>query len=55
MRLYRTYKMPQQYFGYGTETYSLYANDQGNGLTSYGLASEILKNLLSQLGTKDKS
>jgi N-acetylmuramoyl-L-alanine amidase len=38
----------------GTETYSLYANDQGNGLTSYGLASEILKNLLSQLGTKDR-
>lgn len=38
----------------GTETYSLYANDQRNGLTSYGLASEILKNLLSQLGTKDR-
>ena len=38
----------------GTETYSLYANDQGNELTSYGLASEILKNLLSQLGTKDR-
>lgn len=38
----------------GTETYSLYANDQGNGLTSYGLASEVLKNLLSQLGTKDR-
>ena len=38
----------------GTETYSLYANDQGNGLTSYGLASEILKNLLNQLGTKDR-
>lgn len=38
----------------GTETYSLYANDQGNGLTSYGLASEILNNLLSQLGTKNR-
>ena len=38
----------------GTETYSLYANDQGNGLTSYALAAEILNNLLSQLGTKDR-
>lgn len=35
----------------GTETYSLYPNDQGNGLISYTLAEEILNQLLGKLGT----
>ena len=38
----------------GTETYSLYANDQGNGLTSYRLAEEMLNQLLSKLGTNNR-
>lgn len=38
----------------GTETYSLYANDLGNGLTSYRLAEELLNQLLSQLGTVNR-
>ncbi len=38
----------------GTETYSLYANDLGNGLTSYRLAEEMLNQLLSKLGTVDR-
>lgn len=39
----------------GTETYSYYANDQGNGLTSYMLAESILNNLLANLGTKNRN
>lgn len=38
----------------GTETYSLYANDLGNGLTSYRLAEEMLNQLLSKLGTNNR-
>ena len=38
----------------GTETYSLYANDQGNGLTSYRLAEEMLNQLLEKLGTTNR-
>lgn len=38
----------------GTETYSLYANDLGNGLTSYRLASEMLNQLLEKLGTVNR-
>lgn len=38
----------------GTETYSLYANDQGNGLTSYRLAEEMLNQLLDKLGTVNR-
>jgi N-acetylmuramoyl-L-alanine amidase len=38
----------------GTETYSLNANDQGNGLTSYMLAEKILNNLLANLGTVNR-
>lgn len=38
----------------GTETYSLYANDQGNGLTSYRLAESILSNLLNNLNTVNR-
>ncbi len=38
----------------GTETYSLYANDLGNGLTSYRLASEMLDQLLEKLGTVNR-
>jgi N-acetylmuramoyl-L-alanine amidase len=38
----------------GTETYSLNANDQGNGLTSYMLAEKILNNLLSNMGTTNR-
>ncbi len=39
----------------GTETYSLYANDLGNGLTSYRLAEEMLNQLLDKLGTVNRS
>lgn len=38
----------------GTETYSLYANDLGNGLTSYRLAEEMLNQLLDKLGTVNR-
>lgn len=38
----------------GTETYCLYPNDQGNGLTSYMLAEAILDNIVDQLGTVDR-
>ena len=38
----------------GTETYSLYPNDQGNGLTGYMLAERILNKLLNNLGTVDR-
>jgi N-acetylmuramoyl-L-alanine amidase len=38
----------------GTETYSLNANDQGNGLTSYMLAERILNNLLTNVGTVNR-
>lgn len=38
----------------GTETYSLYANDLGNGLTSYRLASEMLDQLLEKLDTVNR-
>ena len=38
----------------GTETYCLYPNDQGNGLTSYMLAEEILDNLIDALGTYNR-
>jgi N-acetylmuramoyl-L-alanine amidase len=38
----------------GTETYSLYPNDQGNGLTSYMLAETMLNNLLENLGTNNR-
>ncbi len=38
----------------GTETYSLYPNDQGNGLTSYTLAAEMLNQLLEKLGTVNR-
>lgn len=38
----------------GTETYSLYPNDQGNGLTSYILAEEMLDQLLEKLGTVNR-
>lgn len=39
----------------GTETYSLYPNDQGNGLTSYMLAERILHKLLDNLGTENRN
>lgn len=38
----------------GTETFCLYPNDPGNGLTSYILAEKLLNNLLDELGTKDR-
>ena len=38
----------------GTETYCLYSNDQGNGLTSYMLAERILDKLIASLGTVDR-
>lgn len=38
----------------GTETFSLYANDPGNGLTSYILAEEMLNQLLEKLGTTNR-
>ncbi len=38
----------------GTETYSLYPNDLGNGLTSYTLAAEMLNQLLEKLGTVNR-
>lgn len=38
----------------GTETYSLYANDLGNDLTSYRLAEEMLNQLLEKLGTVNR-
>lgn len=38
----------------GTETYCLYPNDQGNGLTSYMLAEEILNNLIDELDTNNR-
>ena len=38
----------------GTETYCLYPNDQGNGITSYMLAEEILDNLIDVLGTNNR-
>ena len=38
----------------GTETYCLYPNDQGNGLTSYMLAERILEKLVAYLGTTDR-
>lgn len=38
----------------GTETYSLYANDLGNSLTSYRLAEEMLNQLLNNLGTVNR-
>lgn len=38
----------------GTETYSLYPNNLGNGLTSYILAEKVLNNLLNNLGTVNR-
>ncbi len=38
----------------GTETYSLYPNDLGNGLTSYTLAEEMLNQLLTKLETVNR-
>ena len=38
----------------GTETFCLYPNDQGNGLTSYMLAEEILNNLVDALDTYNR-
>lgn len=38
----------------GTETWSLYPNDLGNGLTSYELAETILNNLVNNLGTTNR-
>ena len=39
----------------GTETFSLYPNDLGNGLTSYELAETILNNLIENLGTVNRN
>lgn len=38
----------------GTETFCQYANDLGNGLTSYRVAEEMLNQLLNQLGTVNR-
>ena len=38
----------------GTETYILYPNDHGNGLTSYMLGEKLLDNLLDALGTVNR-
>ncbi len=38
----------------GTETYSLYPNDLGNGLTSYAVAEEMLDRLIAKLGTSNR-
>ncbi len=38
----------------GTETYSLYPNDLGNGLTSYAVAEEMLDRLITNLGTNNR-
>lgn len=38
----------------GTETYSLYPNDLGNGLTSYAAAEEMLNQLIARLGTNNR-
>lgn len=38
----------------GTETYSLYPNDLGNGLTSYAVAEEMLDQLITKLGTNNR-
>ncbi len=38
----------------GTETYSLYPNDLGNGLTSYAVAEEMLDQLITKLGTSNR-
>ena len=38
----------------GTETYALYPNDLGNGMTSYAVAEEMLNQLLEKLGTNNR-
>ncbi len=40
---------------HGTETYCQYANDLGNGLTSYRVAEEMLNQLLNKLGTTNRN
>lgn len=39
---------------HGTETFCLYANDLGNGLTSYRVAEEMLMQLLNKLNTQNR-
>ena len=40
---------------HGTETFCQYANDLGNGLTSYRVAEEMLDQLLNKLGTTNRN
>lgn len=40
---------------HGTETFCQYANDLGNGLTSYRVAEEMLNQLLNKLGTNNRN
>lgn len=40
---------------HGTETFCQYANDLGNGLTSYRVAEEMLNQLLNSLGTTNRN